>query len=526
MTNSFHEVLDAECILMIGSNPTEAHPVFGTMFKRAKANGAKFIVVDPRKIELAEIADIYVPIKPGTNIAFANGVANVIYNEGLHDIEYIKERTEGIDEYLKVIEKYTPEYVGEICEIDPQIIRDVAHMYGEAGHASIFYTLGITEHRTGTRNVTSLSNLALLTGNIGFESAGINPIRGQNNVQGACDMGALPGDFPGYQKVVRLEVREKFSKAWGVTVPEGIGYTATETFDAMINKDVRALYIMGEDQATSDPNLAHVRKGLETVDFLVVQELFMTPTAEFADVILPAASYAEKNGTFTASERRVQRVRRAIDPIPGVKTDVEILCEISTRMGYPMHYNSYEEVFDEMASLTPSYSGLSYETLDAKGIQWPATPQNPEGTKFLHKDVMAGGVGLFIGYEHEGPGETPDEEFPLILSTGRNLYQYCVANMTNKTDGINEKAGESYIEMNPDLAKKYNMEDGETIEVYSRRGSINTKVRLRDGIREDTVWMPFHYQDGNSNELTSSYHCPTAKTPEYKACAVAIKKID
>lgn len=525
MTNSINEVLDAECMLIIGSNPTEAHPVFGTVFKRAKANGAKMIVVDPREIELAEIADIYVPIKPGTNIAFANGVANAVYKLGLHDKEYIDQRTEGIDEYLKIIEKYTPEYTAEICGVDPQDIIDVAKMYGGADKAGIYYCLGITEHRTGTRNVTSLSNLALLTGNIGFKSAGVNPIRGQNNVQGACDMGALPSDYPGYQKVNKPEIKEKFEKAWGVELSDEIGLTATETFDAMLDKRVRALYIVGEDQATSDPNLGHVRAALEEVDFLIVQDLFLTPTAEFADVVLPATSYAEKNGTFTCTERRVQRVRKAIEPLEGTRTDVDIITEVSRRMGYHMAYSSYEEIFDEMASLTPSYSGMTYETLDDYGIQWPATKDKPEGTKFLHKDVMAGGVGLFIGYEHEGPGEKPDEEYPLILSTGRNLYQYCVANMTNKTEGINEKAGESYIEMSPSLAEEYGMEDGEMIAISSKRATIESKVKIREGMREDTVWMPFHYQEGNSNELTSSYHCPTAKTPEYKACAVSISKL-
>lgn len=525
MTNSFREVLNAESILMVGSNPTEAHPVFGTMFKRAVANGAKLAVVDPRKIELAEIADIHVPIKPGTNIAFANAVAHVIYKEGLHDKKYIDERTEGFDEYLKVIEKYTPEYAAEICEVDPQLIIDVARQYGGAEHASIFYTLGITEHITGTRNVTSLSNLALLTGNIGFESSGINPIRGQNNVQGACDMGALPSDYPGYQKVNKPEIKEKFEKAWGVELSGEIGRTATAVFDDILEGTIKGLYIVGEDQATSDPNLGHVRKALSSLDFLVVQDLFLTPTAEFADVVLPAVSYAEKNGTFTSSERRVQRVRKAIEPLEGTRTDVDILTDLSTRMGYPMHYDSYEEVFDEMASLNPSYSGMTYETIDAKGVQWPAPKERPEGTKFLHEGVMAGGVGLFIGYEHEGPGETTDEEYPLILSTGRNLYQYCVANMTNKTPGIEAIAGESYIEMNPALAEKYGMENGEMIEVSSRRGTITTKVRFREGIREDTCWMPFHYQEGNSNELTSNFKCPTTNTPEYKACAISIKKI-
>lgn len=525
MTNSFREVLDAESILMIGSNPTEAHPVFGTIFKRAVANGAKLAVVDPRKIELAEIADIYVPIKPGTNIAFANGVAHVVFKEGLHDEKYINERTEGFDEYLKVIEKYTPEYAAEICEIDPQQIIDVARQYAGASKSSIFYTLGITEHITGTRNVTSLSNLALLTGNIGYESAGINPIRGQNNVQGACDMGALPSDYPGYQKVNRPEIKEKFEKAWGVELSDTIGRTATAVFDDILEGTIKGLFIVGEDQATSDPNLGHVRKSLSSLDFLVVQDLFLTPTAEFADVVLPAASYAEKNGTFTSSERRVQRVRQAIEPLEGTRTDVDILTDLSTRMGYPMQYDTYEDVFNEMASLNPSYSGMTYETIDSKGIQWPATKEKPEGTKFLHEGVMAGGVGLFIGYEHEGPGETTDEEYPLILSTGRNLYQYCVANMTNKTEGIEAIAGESYIEMNPALADKYGMENGEMIEVSSRRGSITTKVRFREGIRKDTCWMPFHYQEGNSNELTSNFRCPTANTPEYKACAISISKI-
>lgn len=525
MTNSINEVLDAECMMIIGSNPTEAHPVFGTIFKRAKANGAKLIVVDPRKIELAERADIYVPIKPGTNIAFANGVAHVIYKEGLHDEEYIKERTEGIEEYLSIIEKYTPEYVGEICEIDPQLIIDVARMYGGASKAGIYYCLGITEHITGTRNVTSLSNLALLTGNIGKESAGINPIRGQNNVQGACDMGALPTDYPGYQKVNRPEVREKFEKAWGVDLSPNIGLTATEVFHAMIDKRVRSLYIFGEDQALSDPDLGHVRKALETVDFLVVQDLFLTPTARFADVVLPATSYAEKNGTFTNTERRVQRVRKAIEPLEGTRTDIDIITDISRRMGYHMEYASSEEVFDEMASLNPSYSGMTYETIDAKGIQWPATKEKPEGTKFLHKDVMAGGVGLFIGYEHEGPGETPDEEYPLILGTGRNLYQYNVRNMTGATEGIEVLAGESYIEMSTKTAEAYGIEHGEMIEVSSRRGTINTRARVMDGIRDDTLYMPFHYEEGAANELTSGFHCPTTKTPEYKAAAVKISKI-
>lgn len=512
-------------MFIIGSNPSEAHPVFSTIMKRGKANGAKLIVADPREIELAKIADVYLPVKPGTNVTLVNAMCNIIYNEGLIDEDYIKERTDGFEEFTKVIQDYTPERAAEVCEVDVDLIYKAARTYAEAGCAGIFYCLGVTEHRTGTKTVFSLSNLALMTGNIGKESAGVNPIRGQNNVQGACDMGALPSDYPGYQKVIKPEIKEKFEKAWGVELSDEIGYTSTEVIPAAVSGAVKGLYIMGENQMLSDPNQGLVKKGLENLDFLVVQDIFLTETAELADVVLPATTYAEKNGSFTNSERRVQLIRKAIEPLEGTRTDIDIITDIARRMGYYMKYDSYEEAFDEMASLTPSYSGMSYPKMEAHGLQWPCNDMFPEGTKYLHKDVMAGGVGHFMGQEDIGPGEKPDEEYPYILSTGRNLYQYNVRNMTGRTEGIEKKAGWSYIEMSPETASSLNMEDGEMIEVTSRRGSIHSHVRVRDGIRNDTMYMPFHYIEGAANVLTSDYLCPIAKTPEYKVSAIKVNKL-
>ncbi len=525
MTNSIKEIEDTDCIFLIGSNPTEAHPVLGTFMKRARLKGAKVIVVDPRRIEMAEYADIHITIKPGTNIAFINAVCHVIYEEKLYDEEYIKNRTEDFEELIETIAPYTPEYAAEVCEINAEDIRRAARMYATAEKAGIYYCLGITEHTTGTRNVMSLSNLAMMTGNIGKESAGVNPIRGQNNVQGACDMGALPADYPGYQKVFKPEVKEKFEKAWGVELSGEIGMTATEMLPAAIEGDLKGLYIFGEDQALSDPDLAHVRKAFNSLDFLIVQDMFMTSTAEFADVVLPATSYAEKDGTFTNTERRVQRVRKAIPPLSGSRVDWDIITDISRRMGYHMQYNSSEEIFDEMASLTPSYAGISYPKIDGLGVQWPCPTADHPGTRFMHKDIMARGVGLFMPFENVEPAEVVDEEYPYILSTGRNLYQYNVITMTGRTEGIMQKEGSSYVEISEELAGSLGIEHGELIELASRRGRIKTTARVTDAIRDNIMYMPFHYVDGAANELTNAALCPNAKTPEYKVAAVKIEKI-
>lgn len=525
MTNSIKEVLDTDCMFVIGSNPTEAHPVFGTVFKRARKKGAKLIVVDPRRIELAEMADIHLQLKPGTNIALINAICNVIYQEGLYDKEYIEERTENFEELVETIKDYTPELAAEICGVDADDIREAARIYASADKAGIYYCLGITEHITGTRNVMSLSNMAMMTGNIGIESAGVNPIRGQNNVQGACDMGALPSDLPGYQKVIKPEVIEKFEEAWGTELSSEVGLTTTEMLPGAIDGDVKALYIFGEDIALSDPDLQHVRDALSSLDFLVVQELFMTPTAEFADVVLPGVSYAEKDGTFTNTERRVNRVRRAIPPLKGTRLDWDIITDISRRMGYHMEYKNSEEIFNEMASLTPSFAGISYAKIDKVGVQWPCPTLDHPGTRYLHKDNFAAGIGLFMPYKNVEPAEVTDEKYPYLLTTGRNLYQYNVRNMTGRTEGIEIKEGESYVEMSPELAKELNIEHGEIIELSSRRGRINTRARVTDALRDNILFMAMHYIEGAANELTSAALCPNAKTPEYKVAAINIEKI-
>lgn len=525
MTNSIAEVENADCLFIIGSNPTEAHPVFGTVMKRAAARGAKVIVVDPRKIEMVDYADVHLALKPGTNIPLINAIMNVIYTEGLYNKKYVEERTEGFEHLIETIKYYTPEKVADICEVDPDDIRKAARIYATTEKAGIFYCLGITEFISGTENVMSLSNLALMTGHVGIESAGVNPIRGQNNVQGACDMGALPTDYPGYQKVFKPEVNEKFSKAWGVPLNTEAGLTLTEMFPAAIEGDIKALYIMGENSALSDPNLGHIREALESLDFLVVQDLFLTETAEFADVVLPASSYAEQDGTFTNTERRVQRVRKAIDPVYDSKPDWKILMELGNKMGYEKKYLSSEEIFDEMRSLTPSYAGISYDRIEELGIQWPCLDENHPGTRYMHKDVMARGKGKFVPTNYVPTPEQVDDEYPYILCTGRNLYQYNVINMTGKTEEIMEIAGKSYVEISPEAANELGVEDGELIELSSRRGTIKTTAIVTDRVYGNNMYMPFHYADGAANELTSNEHCPIAKTPEYKIVAVRVDKL-
>lgn len=526
MTNSIAEIEHTDCMFIIGSNPTEAHPVLSTFMKRAAKKGAKVIVVDPRKIEMAEYADAFLQIKPGTNIALINAICHVIYKEGRMDQEYIKNRTADFDEFIETIEEYTPARAAEICEVAEEEIIKAARLYSDAEKAGIYYCLGVTEHVSGVKSVMSLAALAMMTGNVGIESAGVNPIRGQNNVQGACDMGALPADFPGYQKVIKKEVVEKFESAWGVPLSSKVGLTLSEMFPAAIRKDLKALYIMGENSALSDPDLGHIRKALQSLDFLVVQDLFLTETAAFADVVLPACSFAEKNGTFTNTERRVQRVRKAIDPVHGSKQDWRILVEIAEKMGYHQSVQSTSEVFDEMASLTPSYSGMNYQRLEKIGLQWPCTDENHPGTRFLHKDQMAIGRGIFMGSEAIPSAEETDQAYPLLLSTGRNLYQYNVINMTGKTEGIQNIAGWSYVEMSPTLADAYHIQDGDMVELSSRRGSIKTKAVVTDNIRDNILYMPFHYAEGAANELTNAAWDPISKTPEYKVAAVRMSVVE
>ena len=395
MTNSMEEIADADCIFVIGSNTTSSHPLVASRIFRAKKKGAILIVADPRKIHLAQIANIHVRQNLGTDVALLNGIMHVILDRGLHNSTFVEERTEGFEELKKVVADYPPEKVQEITGVDAKDIIRIAEYYAKAERGSIVYCMGITQHTTGVDNVKSLANLAMLAGQIGRESTGVNPLRGQNNVQGACDMGALPNVYPGYQQVTLLDNQQKFESAWGAKLSGEVGLTVPAMLTGLSDGSVKAMYVMGENPMQSDPDTHHVEKALKKAELLIVQDIFLTPTAELAHVVLPGASYAEKDGTFSNTERRVMRVRKAIEPVGDSRADWEIIQEVSNRFGYPMNYESPEAIMQEIASLTPSYGGISYDRLEGDGLQWPCPDRNHPGTKFLHKDVFARGKGTF-----------------------------------------------------------------------------------------------------------------------------------
>lgn len=525
MTNSIGEVENTDVMFIIGSNTTENHPVIGTMMRKARKNGTKIIVADPRKIDLAKIADIHLQIKPGNNIALINAMANEIIKNDLHDKEYIKERTENFDEFAEHVKDFSAEKVAEICGIDAEDIKKAAKMYAEAKNAAIYYAMGITQHVSGSHAVMVLSNLAMLCGNIGREFTGINPLRGQNNVQGSCDMGSLPGDFPGYQKVFIKENREKFEKAWNVKLPSKAGLTLQEIVHGGKDGSIKFLYIMGENPMVTDPDLNNVKKALEGVEFLVVQDIFLTETAELADVILPASSWAEKDGTFTNTERRVQRVRKAIEPIGDSKPDWIILIELMNRLGLNQNYKHPSEIMDEIASLVPEYSGISYDRIEEVGIQWPCLNKDHPGTKFLHEEEFDRGKGLFVTVDNISSAEAADIDYPFIMTTGRVLYQYHSMTMSGRVEELNKKVPDSYIEMNPATVERLNLTDGDEVKVTSRRGSIVTTVKETDIIADNILFMPFHYSDAAVNYLTNPEVDPLAKIPELKVASVKVEKI-
>ena len=525
MTNSIEEVTGSDLIFVCGSNTTETHPVIGAKIKQAKQRGAKLIVAEPRKIELAENADVFLQIRPGTNVALFNGMMNIIIAENLHNRQFIADRTENFAEIESIVKNYPPELVAEICGIDTAELREAAIMYATANNAAIYYAMGITQHSTGTQGVMSTSNLALLCGQIGKEYSGVNPLRGQNNVQGSCDMGALPGDLPGYQKVANPEVLAKFERAWGVKLSGVPGLTLTEMLTAAEHGELKFMYIMGENPMVSDPDTNHVEQSLNALDFLVVQDIFLTETAKLADVVLPAAVWAEKDGTFTNTERRVQKIRPAVLPPGAAKSDYRILIELMNRLGYPAAYADAAEIMDEIAVLTPIYGGINYHRLEQKGLQWPCPDKQHKGTKVLHVESFARGKGLFVPAEYHPSKELPDAEYPLLLTTGRNLYHYHTRSMTGRVVGLNELAPESYIEVNPATAGRLDLIDGELVRVQSRRGRIETTVRVTDIIKPEIVFMPFHFAKGSANVLTNSCVDPIAKIPEFKVCAVRIEKM-
>ena len=525
MTNPIADLEKAEVILVTGSNTTENHPVISSYIKRAVTlKGTKLIVVDPRKIPLTKFATIWMRQKLGTDVAWINGMMNVIIKEDLYDKEYVENRTIGFEELKKVVEKYTPEYVEEITGIPKEQIIEAARLYANAKAASIVYAMGITQHITGTDNVKSLANLAMLCGNVGIEGGGVNPLRGQNNVQGACDMGGLPNVYSGYQRVDNPEIREKMAKAWGVeSLPEKPGLTISEMIQFAHEGKIKALYIIGENPMVSDPDINHVKESLEKLDFLVVQDIFMTETAMLADVVLPSLSFAEKEGTFTNTERKVQKVRKIVSPPGEAKEDWKILCEISMRMGYPMNYGSPKDIMREIASVTPSYSGITYERIEKEGIHWPCPSQDHPGTPILHVGKFASGKGVFHPIEYIPPAELPDEEYPFFLTTGRILYQYHTGTMTMRTR-LNEISPECFVEISREDANLLGIEENDIIKVASRRGEIEAKAIVTDKVSKGTIFIPFHYANAAANILTNTALDPTAKIPELKVCAVRIQK--
>ncbi len=530
MTNPIGDITqNSELIMLVGSNPEEAHPVVGMQIRRALKRGCKLIVADPRDIGLAKKADIHLKLKPGTNVAFANGIMHVIIEEGLQDDKFIAERTEGYEKIKEIVKDYTPEKVAEICHIDAEDLKKAAIMYAKAKTAPIIYCLGVTEHSTGTEGVMSMSNMAMLVGKFGRPGCGVNPLRGQNNVQGACDMGALPTDFPGYQKVTAPGVVEKFEKAWGVPLSHEPGTHATDIFPKAISKEVRGLYIYGEDPVVTDPDTSHIIKALKSLDFFVIQELFMTETAQYADVILPGVSYAEKEGTFSNTERRVQRVRKAVTLDGEMRLDTDIIIDLMNRMGYNQPHLTSAQIMDEIASVTPSFAGISHERLDSeeiggRGLQWPCLNKEHPGTPIMHVGKFTRGLGWFYPAEYVPSAELPDDDYPIILMTGRILYHYTTRAMTGRTPELMEIEGKSFIEMNIQDAEKLGVADGDRVKISSRRGSIESTARVGTKTSPGETWMPFHFPDGNANWLTNAALDKYARIPEYKVCAVKIEK--
>lgn len=526
MTNSIDELKNAGCIFVIGSNTTEAHPVIGLVIKEAVVkHGARLIVADPRSIDLVRFAELHMPQKPGTDVALINAMMNVILMENLHNHKFIKEKCEDFEVMAQIVKDFTPEQAELITTVPADVIRRAARIYAAAASSNIIYSMGITQHTTGTDNVLSLANLAMLTGNVGKESSGVNPLRGQNNVQGACDLGALPDVYPGYQSVEDSAIRKEFEAAWGKELPPNKGLTVVEMVHAIEKGSIKALYMMGENPALSHPNLNRAREAFAKVDFLVSQDIFLTESGQYADVVFPSHCFAEKDGTFTNTERRVQRLRKAVDAPTGTKNDWGIICEISTAMDYPMAYDSAERIFDEIASLTPIYGGISFDRIEAVGLQWPCPDKNHPGTRYLHKDRFARGKGKFHAVEFKPPAEVPSDEYPFVLSTGRQLYQFHTGTMTRKSSTINQVSPTGYVEIHPEDAEKLEIAEGDNVEVATRRGRVTTLAKVTDNIQRGWLFMPFHFCEGPANMLTIDALDPIAKIPEYKVCAVKIKKI-
>lgn len=526
MTNTIGDIETSDVILITGSNTTENHPVLSSFVKRAVSfNKAKLIVVDPRRIKMTDFAELWLRPNLGTDVAWINGLMNVIIKEELFDKEFVKNRTEGFDELKKIVERFTPEQVEKITGISAKDIIAAARAYAGARAGSILYCMGITQHTTGTDNVKSLANLAMLCGNLGIPGGGVNPLRGQNNVQGACDMGGLPNVLPAYQPVTDFDVRKRMEEVWGAeSLPDKPGLTVTKMIPKAHDGELKALYIIGENPLVSDPDLNHAEKSLKNLEFLVVQDIFLTETAAIADAVLPSACFAEKEGTFTNTERRVQRVRKAIEPPGEAKDDWKILCDISTKMGFPMSYQNSREIMEEISKVTPSYAGITYERIDKVGIHWPCPATDHPGTPILHTEKFNRGKGLFHGIDYMPPDERTDKDYPMYLTTGRVIYQYHTGTMTMKTEGLKERSPECFVEISYKDAQKSDLEDNSMVDIVSRRGNIKARLKVSDMAVEGTIFIPFHFAEAAANRLTNAALDPVSGIPEYKVCAVRLEK--
>ncbi len=526
MTNSIGEIKDAACIFLIGSNTTAAHPVISLEIKKAALKGAKIIVVNPMEISMVGYADIWLRPTIGSDVALINGIARIIIEEGLANTEFATNCCENFEAYKESLKDFPLDFVSKVTGLPAEEIVKAARLYATVKPASIIYTLGITEHSHGTDNVLSLANLSMLTGNIGLPSTGVNPLRGQNNVQGACDMGCMPNTYHGYQSVSNPDIQKKFEAAWGQKLSPAPGITLVEMFNAACMKKLKAMYIIGENSLLSEPDVHHMEEALTNLEFLIVQDIFLTDTAQYADVVLPAASFAEKDGTFTNTERRVQRVRQVIEPVGQSRPDWLITCQIAQKMGGAgFDYSHPSEIMNEIARLATGYGGISYDRIESCGLQWPCpTPDHP-GTPILHMSRFVCGLGKFTPLKYRPPAEWSDNEYPYILSTGRSLYHYHTGTMTRKITGLNVIEPEDTTKINPQDAAKLGIEDGNRIKIISRRGEKISKAKVTGKVQPGVIYMDFHFAESPTNILTNGALDPISKTPELKVSAVKIEKV-
>ncbi len=530
----------AEAFFIIGSNTTEQHPVFGTMLRRAVSRrGVKLVVADPRRIEITDFATLHLRHRPGTDVALINGLMHIILERQWEDMEFIAARTEGIDELKTLLTQYPPDKAAEITGLEVEQLYEAAGILAKNKPMAVIWAMGITQHIVGVRNVMDLANLQMLLGNMGIPGGGVNPLRGQNSVQGACDLGGLPNVYAGYQPVTSEDVRKKFENAWGVPLSGRNGSMATEMMPAMLTGDIRGLYVLGEDPVVSEPNSNHIRQCLSACEFILLQEIFPSETSPYADVILPGACFAEKTGTNTNTERRIQMVRKAVDPPGEARQDWRIISDLAKRVlaegkrrtnggAYAgWDYDDTARIMAEIAALTPSYAGVSHERLErGERLQWPVKDVAHTGTPILHVGQFARGLGKFMPVEHIPPAEMPDDEYPFLLSTGRVLYHWHGGEMTRRARGLLAVYSQALVEVNPDDAAKLGLNGHERVRITSRRGKIEAAAWVTDRVPAGMVFANFHFPgEQNANVLTIAALDPVAKIPEFKVCAVKVEPI-